>query len=299
MAITNLQQATGANNQVLEPVKRRNPVLDEISSFHETLETERVHRVLAKWRKRKRDEEISTGTAILEKILRTLRDEVESRKEWSELWDQALIAELKPDRARLELEGRAAVSTLSPEKQTQVVQAVASVLNIEISGEELGKMLSKTVASKVTAAERPWSMPPTPPADQHSPVTPYTMNPPDVGTHIREPDPRRASVPPRISGLPARPPSRVATREDYTTYSQGFKPQGPGDVSSYFAFLGRIIQLTHSCKKTRSPTRTETADHYASTPPHKKPRTDGPTALKTNTPEKKSARAVRNIRVSD
>lgn len=237
MAITNQQQATGASNQALEPVKPRNPVFDEISSFHETLETERVHRVLAKWRKRKRDEDISTGTAILEKILRTLRDEVESRKEWSELWDQALIAELKPDRARLELEGRAAVSTLSPEKQTQVVQAVASVLNIEISREELGKILSKTVASKVPAAERPRSMPPTPPADRHSPVTPYNMNPLDVGTHIREPDPRRASVPPRISFVPARPLSRVTTREDYTASSQGFKPQEPGDVSSSSFFF--------------------------------------------------------------
>lgn len=232
MASTNQQQATGASNQVLEPVKPRNPILDEISSFHETLETERVHRVLAKWRKRKREEENSAGTAILEKILRTLHDEIESRKEWSELWDQALIAELKPDTARLELGGRAIVSTLSPEKQTQVVQAVASVLNIEISGEELGKILSKTVASKVPATERPRSMPPTPPADQHSPVTPYNMKPPDVGNHIREPDPRRVSVPPRILGLPARPPSRVATRDDYITYSQGLKPQGPGDASS-------------------------------------------------------------------
>jgi hypothetical protein len=254
MAITNKQQETGTSNQVLDPVKPQIPVLDEISSFHEILETERVHRVLVKWRKRKRDEEVSNGTAILEKILQTLHDEVESRKERSELWDKALIAELKPDRARLELESRAAASAMSPEKQTQVVQVVASVLNIEISGQELGKMLSKTMASKAPAAESPRSMPPTPPADQRSPVTPHnirpsevdtrirepeprrppvaprSMRPPDVDTHIREPEPRRppVAIAPRLSVTPSRPASRGPSRDDYTL---GLRPQVPGDVS--------------------------------------------------------------------
>lgn len=232
MAIANKQQETGTSNQVLEPVKPQIPVLDEISSFHETLETERVHRVLVKWRKRKRDEEVSTGTAILEKILRTLHDEVESRKERSELWDKALMAELKPDRARMELDSRIAASALSPEKQTQVVQAVGSVLNIEISGEELGKMLSKPKASKASTAEPPRAMPPTPPADQHSSVTSHNMRPPDVDTHTREPDSRRPPVAPRVPLPPSGPASRRPSRDDYTTYSQSLRPQGSGDVSS-------------------------------------------------------------------
>lgn len=321
----NKQQEIGTSTHVFESIKPQVPVLDEISSFHENLETERVHRVLFKWRKRKRDEEVSTGMAILEKILRTLQDEVESRKERAELWDKALIAEIKMDRARLELDSRAAACILTPEKQTQVMQAVASVLNIGISGEELGKVLSKTLASDASAMEPTKSMrPPTPPADQHSPVMPQITKTLDTDTGIREPSPRmppvalhmssppsRPQIRPRISSLPPRPPvaprissptSRLASRAtstgDYTTSSQVLGPQASGDVCSCLFPCGSI-RLTHLCKKTRSPARIETADHYATTPPNKKQRTDGPSALKTSSPEKRPTRVVRNIRVSD
>ena len=232
MAVANKQQDAGIGNQVLEPSRPQNPVLDEIKSFHEDLESERAHRVLVRWRKRKRDEEASAGTAILEKILRTLHDEFESRKERAKLWDQALVAELKTDRARLELEGRAAASALSLEKQTQFVHAVASVLNIEVSGEEVGKMLSKTTASTSQAAEPPKSMPPTTPADQRSPVTPHDTGTLQADTHIREPDARRLPVAPRTPAEPSRSISLGGSRGDCITYSQGLRPQGPGDVSS-------------------------------------------------------------------
>ncbi|KAG8160305.1 hypothetical protein KVR01_009841 [Diaporthe batatas] len=308
MAIMNNQQESGTGNQCFESTKSQCPVLDEISRFHETLETERVHRVLAKWRKRKRDEEVSTGTAILEKILRTLQDEFESRKERAELWDRALIAEIKTDRARLELDSHTAASTLTSEKQTQVVQAVASVLNIGISGEELEKMLSKTAASDASAAREPTKSmrPPTPPADQHSPVMPHNPRALSADTHIREPSPRRppvlphmssppsrsqtgprlSSLPPRslvaprILSPPSRPASRAASSGDYTTSSQ-------------------VLGLQASGGKTRSPTRIETADPYAPTQPNKRQRTEGPSALKTSSPEKRPTRPVRNIRVSD
>ncbi|POS73436.1 hypothetical protein DHEL01_v208166 [Diaporthe helianthi] len=169
-------------DQVWESIKPQNPALDEISSFHETSESEWVHRVLVKWRKRKCDEEVSTGTAILEKILRTLQCEPESRKQRAELWDQALIAELDTDRARLGLDNRAAASALTPAKQTQVVQAVASVFNIEISSEELARMFSRTTTSEASAVKLTRSMPPTPPVDQHSPIVLHNTRPLDVDT---------------------------------------------------------------------------------------------------------------------
>lgn len=74
--------------------------------------------MLVKWRKRKRAEESSNGTSILEKILQKLHDELESRKARAELWDRALVAELQPDRARQELDGHAAAFGLSLEKKT-------------------------------------------------------------------------------------------------------------------------------------------------------------------------------------
>lgn len=136
MAITSKQQEPGISNHVSEAAKPHDLVREEIKSFHESLESECIHRVLIRWRKRKRDEELSNGTAILEKILRTLHEELESRKERAELWDRALVTELQPDRARQELDGRAAASALSLEKQTQFVHALASVLSIEVPGEE-------------------------------------------------------------------------------------------------------------------------------------------------------------------
>lgn len=119
MAITNKQHEPAISDQTLEPAKPHDPVLDEIKAFHETLESERVHRVLVKWRKRKHAEELSNGTSILEKILRTLHDELESRKARAELWDRALVAELQPDRARQELDEHATAFGLSLEKKTQ------------------------------------------------------------------------------------------------------------------------------------------------------------------------------------
>ncbi|KAI7785306.1 hypothetical protein LA080_007591 [Diaporthe eres] len=278
MAITSEQQEPGTSNHVSEAAKPHYLVREEIKSFHESLESERIHRVLIRWRKRKRDEELSNGTAILEKILRTLREELESHKERAELWDRALVTELQPDRARQELDGRAAASALSLEKQTQFVHAIASVLSIEVSGEEVGKMLSKTTASTAPAAEPPRSMPPTPPADRHSPVTPHDTRTLHIDTHIRDPDPKRLSVTPRIPA--SKPTSQGGSGDKYKGHSQGLKPQGQGD-------------------KTRSPTRAETADHYASTSPTKKSRTDGPSALKPSAPEKKPTRPARNVRVSD
>lgn len=232
MAVTNKQQKPGTGNHVSEAAKPSDLVLEEIKSFHESLESERVHRVLIRWRKRKRDDELSNGTAILEKILRTLHDELESRRERAELWDKALVAELQPDRARQELDGRSAMSALSLEKQTQFVHAVASVLNIEVAGEDVGKMLSKTTTSTTPAAEPPKSMPPTPPSDRHSPITPHDMRTPHIDTHIRESDPRRLPVAPRIPDAPSRPANQAGIRDDYTTYSQGLRPQGLGDVRS-------------------------------------------------------------------
>lgn len=242
MAITSKQQEPGTSNHVSEAAKSHDLVLEEIKSFHESLESERTHRVLTRWRKRKRDEDLRNGTAILEKILGTLHEELENRKKRAELWDQALIIELQSDRARQELDGRAAVSALSLEKQTQFVHAVASVLSIEVSGEEVGKMLSKTTASTVPAAEPPRSMPPTPPADRLSPVMPHNTRTLQVDTHTREPSPRRPPVAPRLPGPPSRPASRAGSRDDYTTRSQGLRPQVSGGVSSQsHAFLS-----THS-----------------------------------------------------
>lgn len=228
----NKQQPTGTINQVPEATKPQEQILKEIKSFHDDLEVEREHRVLTRWRKRKRDEELSSGTAILEKILRTLHEELESRKERTELWDKALVAELQEDRARRELHGRAAVSALSLEKQTKFVHAVASVLSIEMSGEEVGKMLSKTTGSTAPAAEPARSVPPTPPSERRSPVVSHDTRTIQVGTPIKEPGPRRLPVAPRLPGPPSRPASRAGSRDDYTTYSQGLRPQGPGDVSS-------------------------------------------------------------------
>lgn len=230
MAITSKQPEPDTSNHVSDAAKPHDLVREEIKSFHESLESERVHRVLIRWRKRKREEELSNGTVILEKILRTLHEELESRKERAELWDRALVAELQPDRARQELDGRAAASALSLEKQTKFVHAVASVLSIEVSGEEVGKMLSKTTALTAPAVEPPRSMPPTPPADKHSPVTPYDTRTLHVDTRIRDPDPKRLPVAPRIPA--AKPTSQGGSHDDYTTRSQGPKPQGQGDVSS-------------------------------------------------------------------
>lgn len=239
MAITSKQQppGTGTSNHVSEATRPHDQVHKEIKGFHESLELEREHRVLTRWRKRKRDEELSNGTAILEKILRTLYEELESRKERAELWDKALVAELQEDRARQELLGRAAVSPLSHEKQTQFVHAVASVLNIEVSGEEVGKMLAKTTGSTAPAAEPARPMPPTPPSERRSPVMPSNTRTLQVDAHTKEPDPRRLSVAPRMPGPPSRPASRAGSRDDYTTYSQGLRPQAPGDVSSQSPFL--------------------------------------------------------------
>lgn len=230
MAITSKQQETGNSNHVSEASKPHDLVLEEIKSFHESLESERIHRVLIRWRKRKRDEELSNGTAILEKILKTLHEELKSRKERAELWDKALITELEAGRARRELDGRAAASALSLEKQTQFVHAVASVLNIEVSGEEVGKMLSKTTASTASAADQPRAMPPTPPAEKHSPVTVHDTRTPHVDTPIRDSDPQILPVAPHIPA--SRPASRGGGRDDWTTHLQGLRPQGQGDVSS-------------------------------------------------------------------
>lgn len=227
MAIMSKQQEPGTSKHAPEAAKPHDLVLEEIKSFHESLESERIRRVLFKWRKRKRDEELSNGTAILEKILRTLHEELESRRERAELWDRALVTELQPDRARQELDGRAAESPLSLEKQTQFVHAVASVLSIEVSGEEVGKMLSKTTASTAPAAEPPRSMPPTPPADRHSPVTPHETRPLHVDTHINDSDPKRLPVGPRI--LAPKLASQGGSRD---AHLQGLRPQGQGDVSA-------------------------------------------------------------------
>lgn len=232
MAITDKQHEPAISDQVLEPAKPQDPVLDEIKAFHETLESERVHRVLVKWRKRKRAEELSNGTSVLEKILRTLHDELESRKARAELWDRALVAELQPDRARQELDGHAAAFGLSLEKKTQFVHAVASVLNIEVSGEEMGKMLSKTTASTALATEPPSCMPPTPPADSHSPGKPHETGTPHVDTQTREHDPTRPPVAPRMPGWLSRAASHVGSRDNCTAPLQGLQPQGPGEVSS-------------------------------------------------------------------
>lgn len=298
MAIMSKHWEPSTSNQLSEVARPHELVLEEINSFHESLESERIHRVLTRWRKRKRDEELSNGTAILEKILRTLHEELESRKERAELWDQALVAELRSDRARQELDGRAAVSGLSLEKQTQFVHAVASVLSIEVSGEEVGKMLSKTTASTALAVERSRSMPPTPPADRLSPVTPHDTRTLHVDTHTREPSPRRLPATPHLLGPPSRPASRAGSRDDHTTNSQGLRQQMSDDVSSQTHAFWESIQLTHSCK-TRSPTRTEKADLSASPPSNKRSRTDGPTALKASAAGNKSTRPARNIRVSD
>lgn len=237
MAITSKQPEPGTSNQVVEPAKTQRVTLDEIKSFHESLESERIHRVLVRWRKRKRDEELSNGTAILEKILQTLHEEFEARKERAKLWDQALVAELKPERAQQELGARAAASVLSLEKQTKIVHSVASVLNFEVSGEEMSRILSKTPVPTSPAGEAPHSMPPTPPAERRSPATPHEARPPQVGTHVRESDPKRLPVTPRISGLAPRPDSHGGSRDGHTTTLQGLRPLGPADVSSLSLLL--------------------------------------------------------------
>lgn len=257
MVPTNQQEELGVSNQVSDPAKSRSQISKDIEDFHESLEAERVHRVLLRWRKRKRDDELSNGTAILEKILRTLHEEFEERKERAELWDQALIAELKTEKARRELEGRAAASALSPEKQTRLVHAIASVLNIEVSSEEVGKMLSKTTAVTGSVAKSLKSTPPTPPADQRSPVSPRNAGSPH---HVRESESRTLESAPRTPGLLSRTDSQAGSRDDYTAYQQGLRPKAPGKVSRQPLLLRKMYpanilmqdQITNTDRNGRS-----------------------------------------------
>ncbi|KAL1876920.1 hypothetical protein Daus18300_002526 [Diaporthe australafricana] len=220
MAITNLQQEPSINKQVSDPAKPHNQTLEDIKDFHEDLESERVQRVLQRWRKRKRDEELRNGTVILEKILRAVHDGLEERKERAALWEQALIAEIKPDKARRELEDCAAASTLSMEKQTQFVHAVTSHLNLELPSEELGRILSKTTAAPASAAESLMFSPPTPPADQHGLATPHDTRPLHIGNHIKEPESRRLAAAPRTPGPLSRSASQAGSRDDHAAYPQ-------------------------------------------------------------------------------
>lgn len=231
MAITNLQQELSTSKQISDPAKPHNQTLEDIKDFHEDLESERIQHVLQRWRKRKRDEELRNGTALLEKVLRALHDGLEDRKERAELWNQALIAEIKPDKARHGIESRAATSTLSLETQTQFAHAIASHLNIKLSREEMGRMLSKTTAAPASAAKSLKSSPPTPPAEQRGLATPPAKRSLHSEDHARESEARRLATAPRTPGLLSRSASQAGSRDDYAVYLQGARPQGPGHVS--------------------------------------------------------------------